>query len=222
MPSPRFSSLSRRIYELRRNLLPRNFDPVGLYSDRVYERTRAFRVLAHAEFEAYIEDRCLDILHQAHLEWKSTGAIRPCLLSLMAHHEAIAKPSSPTGGTVPKLLGSIPDELSDLSDSSKKYPTLASKIEIAKKHYSTYVREKNHGIKERNLLILLLPLGVLKQEIDSAWLLATEGWATERGKVAHTSASAKMQVQIDPKAEFNTVLQVLAGFKKMDSILNQK
>ncbi|MFI2033247.1 hypothetical protein ACH470_00860 [Streptomyces bottropensis] len=99
---------------------------------------------------------------------------------------------------------------------------MAAKIQTAKKHYSTYVREKNHGIKEKNLLHLLLPLGVEKVEIDSTWLHATEGWATERGTVAHTSASGKMQVQVDPRSEFNTVKQVLAGFQKMDAILGKK
>jgi hypothetical protein len=221
MASKRYGSLSRRIYELRRNLLPRNFDPLGLYSDRIYERTRGFRVLAHAEFESYIEDRCVDIIHRAHVEWKATGSIRPCLLSLIAHHEDIARSgNSIPQNTMARLLGSIPESLSDLSDRSSKHPTLSGKIETAKKRYTTYVRERNHGIKERNLLLLLLPLGVEKGEIDTTWLNTTEGWATERGTVAHTSA--KMQVQVDPRSELNTVKQVLKGFQKVDGILEKK
>lgn len=221
MPSKRYGTLSRRIYELRRNLLPRDFDPLGLYSDRIYERTRGFRVLAHAEFESYIEDRCVEIIHRAHVEWRSTGAIRPCLLSLVAHHEDIARPSNSNGqNAAARLLGSIPESLSDLSSNSDKYPTISRKIEIAKRRYTTYIRERNHGIKEKNLLLLLLPLGVDKGEIDTTWLNTTEGWATERGTVAHTSA--KMQVQVDPRSEFNTVKHILTGFQKLDGILEIK
>lgn len=205
MSSPRYRAMSRRITELRQNLLPAKFSLLGLYSDRVYERTRAFRVLTHAEFEAFIEDRALEVVTKAHSEWKRTGVIRPSLLSLMSHWE-----SSP----------SIPENLGDLGDNSSKYPTLAARIKTAKGHYSTYIKTRNNGIKEKNLLLILLPLGVTKNEIDTAWLDGTESWATDRGTVAHTSA--KMQVQLDPKIELATVRKVRDGFRDIDKILLRK
>lgn len=197
--------MSRRITELRQNLLPARFSPLGLYPDRTYERTRAFRVLAHAEFEAFIEDRAIEVVTKAHLEWKRTGKIRPSLLSLMSHWE-----SSPQ----------IPESLTDLGDNSSKYPTLAARIKAAKGHYSTYIKTRNHGIKEKDLLLILLPLGVTKNEIDAAWLDDTESWATDRGTVAHTSA--KMQVQLDPKIELATVRKVRDGFRGIDKVLIRK
>ncbi|WTW95944.1 hypothetical protein OG216_22310 [Streptomycetaceae bacterium NBC_01309] len=206
MPSPRYKDLSRRITELRKNLLPAKFDPLGLYTDRVYERTRGFRVLAHAEFESYIEDRAIEVVHRAHVEWKSSAKVRPCLLALMSHGDSES---------------SIPESLSELADSSRKYPTLIGRIETAKKHYSAYVRTRNNGIKEKNLLLLLLPLGVAKNEIDLTWLNTTEAWATSRGEVAHTSA-IKMQVQIDPRIELQTVRDILDGFRVLDKLLEKK
>ncbi|WP_189862481.1 hypothetical protein [Streptomyces poonensis] len=197
--------MSRRITELRHNLLPSSFNPLGLYSDRVHERTRAFRVLAHAEFESFIEDRALEVIVNAHGEWERTGRIRPSLLSLMSHWDSNPK---------------IPENLADLGDKSIKYPTLTARIESAKKHYSTYIKKRNNGIKEKNLLLILLPLGVTKDEIDADWLDDTEGWATDRGTVAHTSA--KMQVQLDPKIELATVRKVRDGFRDIDRILLQK
>ncbi|MEU4348715.1 HEPN domain-containing protein [Streptomyces sp. NPDC023838] len=206
MPSTRYRTLSRRVSELRRNLLPANFNSTGLYSDRVHERTRAFRVLAHAEFEAYIEDRVIEVVHRAHLEWNRDGTIRPCLLALMSHRDSRLD---------------IPDSLTELRDrNGAKYPTLKSRVEAAKRQYSTYVRTNNNGIKERNLLLLLLPLGVTKEEIDTEWLNDTEVWATARGEVAHTSA--KMQIQVDPRVELSTVKNVLDGFKLIDGILEDK
>lgn len=197
--------MSRRITELRHNLLPAKFSPLGLYSDRVYERTRAFRVLAHAEFEAFIEDRAIEVVTNAHLEWRRTGRIRPSLLGLMSHWD-----SSPQ----------IPESLGDLGDNSSKYPTLAARIKVAKGHYSTYIKTRNHGIKEKDLLLILLPLGVTKQEINAGWINSTESWATDRGKVAHTSA--KMQVQLDPRIELATVRKVRDGFRDIDKVLLRK
>ncbi|WP_341623561.1 HEPN domain-containing protein [Streptomyces sp. B6(2022)] len=205
MPSSRYRTLSRRVNELRRNLLPRTFNPTGLYTNRVHEHARAFRVLAHAEFESYIEDRAVEVVQKAHSTWDATGAIRPCLLSLMSHKEA-------TYG--------IPDKLSEVSDSSKRYPSLKGRVEASTRHYSTFIRTRNHGIKEKNLLLILLPLGITVTEIDPDWLETTENWATARGKVAHSSA--KMQVQIDPKIELHTVSKILDGFKGIDTILDKK
>ncbi|MFI9003632.1 HEPN domain-containing protein [Streptomyces sp. NPDC053541] len=191
--------------ELRRNLLPRVFEPTGLYTNRVHEHARAFRVLAHAEFESFIEDRAMEVLQRAHSTWDTTGKIRPSLLSLMSHKEA-------TYG--------IPDKLSEVSDSSKKYPSLKGRVEASTRQYSTFIRTRNHGIKEKNLLLILLPLGVSVDEIDPTWLEVTENWATARGKVAHSSA--KMQVQIDPRIELDTVKKILGGFKEIDTILEKK
>ncbi|WP_405617563.1 hypothetical protein OG292_26760 [Streptomyces sp. NBC_01511] len=163
-------------------------------------------MLAHAEFEAFIEDRALDVVTTAFADWKNTGAIRPSLLALMSHWE-----SSPR----------IPASLSELDDNSSKYPTLAARIETAKGHYSTYIKTRNNGIKEKNLLLILLPLGVTKREIAATWLDDTESWATGRGAVAHTSA-AKMQVQLDPKIELATVRKIRDGFRDVDKLLLQK
>ncbi|WP_405810361.1 HEPN domain-containing protein [Streptomyces sp. NBC_01520] len=205
MPSVRFKVLSRRVSELRENLLPREFSAIGLYSNRVYERARGFRVLAHAEFESYVEDRAIEVVNDAHVIWGKSGDIRPCLLALMAHREA-------------KM--NIPDAISDLTDRVQKFPTLHARIEFEKRQYTHYVKKQNHGIKERNLLRLLLPLGVTKDEFDSTWLTATESWASSRGEIAHTSA--KVQVQINPRSELDTVREILKGFKRIDGILNSK
>ncbi|WP_405679903.1 hypothetical protein OG239_18100 [Streptomyces sp. NBC_00868] len=164
--------------------------------------------MAHAEFESYIEDRAVEVVNRAHHEWERGAVIRPCLLALVAHQESGLN---------------IPDSISELGDRSSKYPTLKARVETGKKRFSTYARMRNHGIKEKNLLLLLLPLGVTKDEIDATWLNTTEGWATARGDVAHTSAtSTKMQVQLDPRIELTTVREILAGFKQLDKLLDKK
>lgn len=197
--SSRFAELEKRIGELRQCFLPEEFDPTGLYEDSIYEYTRAFRVLAHAEFEAFIEDRVIEVVDSAVSSWKSAGAISRSLLAIVAYRESTA---------------SIPESMSDAEAKPNKYPPLEARIDAARTEFHRYVRNQNHGIKEKNLLRLLLPIGVQETEIDSAWLSATETWATARGDAAHKGA--KMQVQPDPKNELKTVNAVLEGFREVD------
>ncbi|WP_406837440.1 HEPN domain-containing protein [Streptomyces sp. AHU1] len=205
MSSSRFDELERRIRELRQNFLPQEFDPTGDYEDLVYEQTRAFRVLAHAEFESFIEDRVIEVIDQAVSGWKASGSIAISLLAVVAYRE-----SAP----------SIPESLSEAAAKPVKYPALEARIEAARADMHRYARKQNHGIKEKNLLRLLLPIGLQESDIESGWLSATETWATARGDAAHKGA--KMQVKPDPQNELKTVNVVLDGFRDLDMRMESK
>ncbi|MFD8173634.1 HEPN domain-containing protein [Streptomyces sp. NPDC059709] len=204
MTSLRFQELETRITELEKHLIPSPFDPTGSYDDVVYEHTRAFRVLVHAEFEAFIEDRVIEVVNTAFSRWEYSGVISTSLLSVVAYKES---------------LHAIPESLSDASQ-KKKYPDLKARVEAAKNEFNRYVRTKNHGIKEKNILRLLMPIGVTEDEIDPVWVNLTETWATARGEVAHSSA--KMQVRPDPQNEVKTVRQLLSGFRDVDILMTRK
>lgn len=201
--SQRFSLLSRRITELKTYLLPAKFSPVGSYSERVHERTRAFRVLAHAEFESFIEDRALEVVDEAFQIWTSGGPIRPCLLALLAYKETPYAP--PTSILVPPQKRSL---------------DLEARLNTEKKNYSWYVRNKNHGIKEKNILKILLPIGCLENELNTTWLSMLDSWAAARGATAHQSG--KVQVRIDPYHEHKTVREIHLGFRDIDKLLQTK
>jgi hypothetical protein len=205
MVSSRFEELERRIRELRQTFLPQKFDPTGDYEDLVYEQTRAFRVLAHAEFESFIEDRVIEVIDQAVSSWKVSGSIAISLLAAVAYREA-APP--------------IPESLSEAAAKRAKYPTLEARIEAVQADMHRYARKQNHGIKEKNLLRLLLPIGLQETDIDSGWLSATETWATARGDAAHKGA--KMQVKPDPQNELKIVNVVLDGFRDLDVQMESK
>ncbi|MFE1285464.1 HEPN domain-containing protein [Streptomyces sp. NPDC058751] len=205
MSSSRFDELERRIRELRQNFLPQEFDPTGDYEDLVYEQTRAFRVLAHAEFESFIEDRVIEVIDQAVSGWKVSGSIAISLLAVVAYRE-----SAPA----------IPESLSEAAAKPVKYPALEARIEAARADIHRYARKQNHGIKEKNLLRLLLPIGLQEADIDSGWLSATETWATARGDAAHKGA--KMQVKPDPQNELKIVNVVLGGFRDLDMQMESK
>ncbi|MEU2926240.1 HEPN domain-containing protein [Streptomyces sp. NPDC007251] len=205
MASSRFEELAKRIEELRQCFLPKEFDPTGSYEESVYEHTRAFRVLAHAEFESFIEDRVIEVVDHAVSKWKVAGSISTSLLAIVAYRE-----SAPA----------IPDSLSEAAAKPAKFPSLEARVDAARTDLHRYVRNQNHGIKEKNLLRLLLPIGVQEVEIDSAWLSATETWATARGDAAHKGA--KMQVKPDPQNEIKVVNLVLEGFRDLDEQMAKK
>ncbi|WP_405537214.1 hypothetical protein OG787_30490 [Streptomyces sp. NBC_00075] len=204
MPSSRFQDLDTRITDLEKYFIPSPFDPMGSYDDAVYEHTRAFRVLVHAEFEAFIEDRVIEVVNTAFSRWEYSGVISTSLLSVVAYKES---------------QHAMPDSLSDATQ-KKKYPDLQARVEAGKNEFNRYVRTQNHGIKEKNILRLLLPIGITEKEIDPVWLSVTETWATARGEVAHKAA--KMQVRPDPQKEVKTVKQILAGFRDVDVLMTTK
>ncbi|MFG3584245.1 HEPN domain-containing protein [Streptomyces sp. NPDC047990] len=205
MTSARFAELEKRIEELRKSFLPQDFDPTGLYDEIVYEHTRAFRILTHAEFESFIEDRVIETVDEAVSRWKSNGTITLSLLAAVAYRE-----SAPL----------IPGSLSEATTRPDKYPSLAARIESAQTDLHRYARKQNHGIKEKNILRMLLPIGLQESDIDSGWLSATDTWATARGDAAHKGA--KMQVRPDPKNELKTVNIILGGFRDIDTQMEQK
>jgi hypothetical protein len=128
MASSRFEELERRIEELRLHFLPTEFDPTGSYEDSIYEYTRAFRVLAHAEFEAFIEDRVLEVVDEAVSYWKIDGAISSSLLAVVAYRESVLP---------------IPGSLSEAAAKPHKYPTLEARIDAARTEFYRYAGFRN-------------------------------------------------------------------------------
>jgi hypothetical protein len=205
MPSPRYRLLNRRINELRRHLLPAKFDPTGTYAPRVHERSRAFRLLVHAEFEAFIEDRVSDVVNTRYLAWKNSRTVTRCLVSLVAYHEGVQSKREPT---------------SLLAPPHKPSPLLEERVQNAKNALTSYAKIRNHGVKEDNLLRLLMPLGVEAHEFDMIWLASINSWATTRGDYAHQSGT-KIQSLPDPQDELRTVKELLMGFKLIDRALEE-
>jgi len=79
------------------------------------------------------------------------------------------------------------------------------------------VKADNHGIRERNLMKLLLPLGVSEFDIDIVWLATVDSFGQNRGSTAHSSISNRALQPPDPKSESDVVGQILDGICKLDS-----
>ncbi|MCA9607412.1 MAG: hypothetical protein KC619_17520, partial [Myxococcales bacterium] len=87
--------LRREIDDLRKELLPDPFDPLGNYADpSVRTRTRGFLLLAHASVETFLEEWARDIAKKAEKVWNTDGRItRPLafLLCTMTEQMAVAR-----------------------------------------------------------------------------------------------------------------------------------
>lgn len=193
--SARFKALEKRVDELRARFLPTAFSQNGTYSAAQLDNARAFRVLAHAELEHFLEVRSLAIANKAFdlLKQKS-------------------KPSRSMMHLLSNIVGThngLPSELG----------TKTSVLSIAGKVLAQYRHAimTNNGIRTQNLLRLLLPIGLSESDLDVAWLSTTDGFGTKRGTAAHSSF---ITYAIDPQDDFSTVQQIMNGLRDLDLMLN--
>jgi RiboL-PSP-HEPN len=197
MASARFQILSRRVQQLRRRFIPKAFSPTGSYSERQRDHARAYRLLVHAEIEAYLEDRAREIALRAVQSFKANGRAKSIILNLVSFHSK----HRPINAMKLKEIY------------SGKVNHVAEAIDSAMLSY-THTITNNHGIKQEDVLRLLLPLGFRLADLDSGLLATLDSFGANRGKVAHTSIKA--QQLIDPKTETDTVDQMINGLITVD------
>jgi hypothetical protein len=197
--STRLRELQTRITELRVRALPAQFDETGAYADRIFDRTRGFRVLAHAEIEACLEDLGVETVNAAFQGWSTDQKPRTTLTALMTFARS-------------KGLG-VPDEL----QTEPRY-TLRGRLDDVRKAYVNWVKTENHGVRESNVLGILLPTGIREHEIDRAWLERIDSFGSARGNTAHRAG--RPQAPPDPKSELETVRSIVNGLVPIDARLS--
>ncbi len=208
MASPRYQQLEEQLKILRGCLLPADFDPTGAYEDQegVSTRALAYRVLAHAEIEAFFEDRALEPVARAQVVWESTRHVSHVALCLV--------------GFCGKEMALPPATLEAPNDNKRK--SWPAQVDIGQRllpiiaTFHRHVRNENHGIKEKNLLALLLPIGIAFSKIDPAFLTDMESFGAMRGLAAHSSGKTTARQSVDPEAEQKRVLALMPGIAAID------
>lgn len=176
MPKPqRLQRLLTRITKLEEHFLPATFSLTGRYSRLQHDLTKAFLLLAHAELESYFEDRARKVALNVQERYERSGICTPVLSRLLVYHNAGK------------------DELG---------PVSAKAVEKAINYYIDHL-EKNHGIREKNLLTIFLPLGICHSALDAQLIAACNQLSEKRGQFAH--ASFKTHQQVDPKTERDNI-----------------
>jgi hypothetical protein len=186
--SARFRQLERGLKRLRANLLPKTFSPVGDYSPYVLDKARAYRLLTHAEFEHFLEERCLGIAEKSVENWLIKKRHSRTVLSLLAR--------------------------CGLKDGEKKPDQIDGHIKLALAKYRNLITN-NNGIRQHNLFTIIPPIGIDESDIvDTTWIAAVDSFGYNRGEVAHKSLGAR--VSIDPRSELQNVTQIYSGFERLD------
>jgi len=88
-------------------------------------------------------------------------------------------------------------------------------VRLATNNYWELIK-KNHGVREKNLRLLLLPAGIRMADLDQTWISTLDSFGEQRGAAAHKSA---VQVNVDPKSELDTVNFIMTGLKQLDEMM---
>lgn len=194
--SVRYTEMSNELDRIRNSLLPPTFNPVGFYSEQELTQARAFILLAHAEFESFIEDRVKWCAESSVNLWTTSG-----LMSLALIHLSV-------------YLASEIKEEHKWKDTNTKFESMLG----------IFLRKikNNHGIKNDNLKTLLKPIGI---DLNDIPVLAPEldSFGANRGSVAHTSGSTQTTKEIDPSSQYDVVFKkILPELKALDILISKK
>jgi hypothetical protein len=94
--------------------------------------------------------------------------------------------------------------------------TISDKLEKCVSQHSYKIGSENHGVKEKNILFMILPLGYDVAQCDQVVLTSLEQFAKARGAVAHSSSLGTVTHFVDPKTEFDNVIQLIANIRPFD------
>lgn len=186
---------SRRFKQLksRLNVIENTFlpkiKPTGNYTKKEQDQIRAYLLLNHAEIEAYFEEVAENKVKKAFKSWKINKTKSNVLLSLVSFHET--------------KIGE------------------QGIVDRVNKTLTTYIHNlrQNHGIKEQNILSILLPVGLDIDDIDATWLNTISSFGQNRGEIAHTSAT--VQQPLDPATIKTTISQIMSEIEDIDIKIKQ-
>lgn len=185
--------LQKRVESLKQGLL--NYESIDPPIPENQDKLKSFKILVHAEIEYYVENMVKEVLSFIEKQWLEKKKIHPSLLYLILFSSS-------------KFEGE--KELTDLTTEKRVNKIIAS----FRGHISG-----NNGIKEKDLMKLLVPLGINFQELDSTWLSTIDSYGKSRGEIAHQSYS--VHTQLDRDTEEKNVDHVIEGIKELDIKLQE-
>lgn len=162
---------------------------LGNYSSKEQDDIRAYLLLIHAEIESYFEEISEEKVKKAFLTWQENRKKSNVLLSLVSFSDVVLNQNE-----------------------------IETRVNKALTHYIAKIKI-NHGIKEKNILELLLPVGLEYQSLDTTWLNTMSSFGNIRGEVAHSAST--VQQPLDPDTLKNTVKLILLEIKRFDELIKK-
>jgi uncharacterized Rmd1/YagE family protein len=177
-------------------ILSERLDPTGFTPN--HERLAAFRLLAHAEFEEFIESKAREGLARLSALATSTG------FRLKDMHQLLA---------IAHYL-QFDIGLTDPFDQRRYISMSKNLITTAQQKIS-----ENNGIKRKSFLMLCILFGVMPDDVDQTLLSTLDSYGSNRGDVAHRSISRVRTIQAptDEESRVNTIVQLLKSLYDVHS-----
>lgn len=197
--STHFRYLTKNLNKLEQVFLSMKRRHDGSYTVREQTMVRAYGLLAHAEIEYYFENIAKEVVLNAYAKWKSDKKPSHVLMSVT---------------TFINIKEKIPEKVSRQKINKDEEGLIENRLQEYVSKYMAII-DKNNGVKEIDLLKLLLPLGIHLNEIDTTFLISIDSFGRDRGEIAHNSI--KTQSLIDPFTKQRDVTNILTEIGKLDN-----
>ena len=197
--STHFKQLTKNLSELEKAFLSMKKKPDGSYTVTELVMARAYELLVHAEIEYYFENIAKEVVLTVYKKWKYDKKPSHVLMSVTAFMNIKEK---------------IPEKVSRQNKSKDEEGSIENRLEEYVSKYMAIIA-KNNGVKENDLLKILLPLGIHSSEIDTTFLISIDSFGHDRGEIAHNSI--KTQSVIDPFTKQRDVMNILTEIGKLDN-----
>ena len=202
--SRKYRILEKNLDKLEKNFIPKKSD-IGAYSEKEYLMTKAYMLLTYAEIEYYFEQNSVEIAKDRFNKWKEKEKANITVIALVAFSESgKEKPPETIASPQPGQEGFWKNKISLINKASK-----------ALSEYQFEVIN-NHGIKESNILKLLLPIGFPYDKFDETWLAEMNSFGIQRGIFAHSTFVNNLP---DPQEEIKRIKKIVKGIKLIDNEL---
>jgi hypothetical protein len=190
-----FLALLKRIRRLSVEMLPAS-SPTARYTHHEVFRMLGFRLLAHAEIEAFLE-WCAEDVATLYAAKNNSRTLSPKTQKYLVLHT--------------RLVASYPPRSLSFSIPQDAYKIIKGMLNG---HLSMI--NQNNGASEKDVLKLFVPLGCDSAFFDHRWLASLNALAAARGEVAHNSSLvAAPQRQPTPEGERDLLVQPLVGIRSL-------
>lgn len=194
-----FRDLNKNLDKIEKMFLSMDVKDDGAYNLRELTMARAYGLLVHAEIECYFENIAKEVVLKSYKKWKLEKKSSHVLMSVTAFLN-------------PKEQ--IPENVSNEKINKNEEGLIENRLKDCVSRYIGMI-EKNNGIKETNLLKILLPLGIHLNDIDHTFLNSANSFGHYRGELAHNSIKTKSL--IDPFAKKKEVANLLTEIRILDN-----
>jgi hypothetical protein len=144
----------------------------GVPTPRQQEMARAFCVFLHAEFESYFEGVCENLIQDA-IQLLNNNSFNLVQIGMVAYSNL--EDGSSKGDAI----------------SGRKTRDIKTRLHKIKESMIKDI-DDNHGISQKYLSKLFVPLGLTKESIDPTWVAEIDDFASTRGIFAHKTRATPL------------------------------